>query len=255
MLCLCLDDSHHMQPNKKSIIGSSIVSNRGICRPFSNRYIPPLSWASAFGKAQVFGICFPAHLPELLVDQEPRLSFRALTLAGRLADTLAAAVFGNRFCLGRFCLCLLCQAGFFLLLSCLVCCPRLLCGNGRHKLMMLIIPVTISLHKPFTEAVCHWQKCHTVCLRRIIFMDCLIAHLSERVQNLCQILCQQAFTIKRIDPLDCGIFLREWDSIVGKHQVDDGFPNHPQLHQARVWITVGVFLCQLSKICEDWKIF
>ena len=107
MLCLCLDDSHHLQPNKKSIIGPPIVSNRGIRRPFSNRYIPPLSWASAFGKAQVFGICFPAHLPELLVDQEPSLSFRALTLAGSLADTLAAAVFGNRFCMGRFYLCFL----------------------------------------------------------------------------------------------------------------------------------------------------
>ena len=164
MLCFRFNNSHHLQADKKSIVSPPTVSNSRICRPPGNRYIPPFGRAGSFGKTKIFSIRFPAHLSELLIDQEARLGFRALTLAGCLANALAAAVFGDRLCLGCFRFGLLRQAGFLLLFCGLVCCPHLLRGNGHHEFMMLIIPVTIGLHEPFTEAMSHRQKRQTVCL-------------------------------------------------------------------------------------------
>ena len=42
-------------------------------------------------------------------------------------------------------------------------------------------------------------------------------------------------------------------SITVEDKVDNGFPNHPQLHQAGVGITVTVLFCQPAEVCQDRK--
>ena len=156
MLRFRLNDTDKLQTNKKSIIGAAMISHGGISGPLSYGKIPTFGWASAIRETQIFGIGLPAHLPELLVDDVACFCLGFLTLTGRLAGPLAAAVFRNSFSLRSFFLGLLGQAGFGLFFRCLV--HGLLLLRGRHhEFMVLIIPVSIGLHEPFAQTMRHRQ--------------------------------------------------------------------------------------------------
>ena len=82
---------------------------------------------------------------------------------------------------------------------------------------MLIAPAAVGLHKPFKEAVGHQQQGQTICLRGIVFMNRLVAHLTGGMQNLCQILCQQALVIEDFKILPGCVVGGEEESVIDKH--------------------------------------
>ena len=153
-----LNDPHKLQTNKKGIIGAAMVSHGGIRGPLSYGQIPAFGWASAVRIAQILRISLPAHLAELLIDDVACFCLGFLTLAGRLAGPFTAAVFGNCFRLGSFCLRLLGQTSFGFLFRRLVYGLCLLLRSRHHEFMVLIVPVTIGLHEPLTKTICHLQK-------------------------------------------------------------------------------------------------
>ena len=242
-----LNDTDKLQANKKGIISAAMISYGGISRPFGNRKIMALCGTSSLGETQILCVSFPAHLPKLLVDDVACFCLGFLTLTGRQTGPLAAAIFGNSFSLCSFFLGLLGQAGFGLFFRCLVhglCLLR----SRHHEFMVLIIPVAIGLHEPFTQTMRHRQEGLSICHRSIILVNRLIAHLAQGMQNIYQVLRQQTLSVEGIDPLYRCIISRKRNSIIGEHQVDDGLANHPQLHQAGVGIVITVFFSQLPKV-------
>ena len=63
-------------------------------------------------------------------------------------------------------------------------------------------------------------------------MTCLIPCFSQRMKNVAEITGKQPLPHERINASDGCIVIWEGDAIVGKHQVDDSFPDHSQLYQA-----------------------
>lgn len=58
-------------------------------------------------------------------------------------------------------------------------------------------------------------------------MNRLVAHLTGGMQNLCQILCQQALVIEDFKILPGCVVGGEEESVIDKHQVDGDFSDHP----------------------------
>ena len=92
----CLNDTDKLQTNKKSIIGTAMISHGGISGPLSYGKIPPLGWTSAIRETQILSISLPAHLTELLVNNVARFCFCLLPLTGCPGCLLAAFFFCDR---------------------------------------------------------------------------------------------------------------------------------------------------------------
>ena len=52
------------------------------------------------------------------------------------------------------------------------------------KCTVLIIPVSIGLHEPFTQTICHLKQTFAVGYRGIVLMHSLVPCFSKDVQNV-----------------------------------------------------------------------
>ena len=147
VFCFCLNDTDKLQTDKKSVVGTAMISHGGISGPLSYGKIPTFGWASAIRETQILSISLPAHLTELLVNDVARFRFRLLPLTGCLCCLLATLFFCDRTRSGSLFFRLFDQT--FLLCIVSICNVLFLRVSRHHKRNRLIVPVTIGLHEPF----------------------------------------------------------------------------------------------------------
>ena len=229
---LCLNRRHHLCVNEQCIIGIAAVTYGGIRRPLGNRHAAPLLRAYAFGMAQVFSISFPANFTQLLVDHVTGLCLGLETLAGGLLCLLFASVGIDLRRSG---------GGLFGLLNQLV--FLTLFGGGVNRLglrlrhdkgLALIVPVAVCLHEPLAQAVGHLQESLALFHGGIVLMRGLVSRLAQRMENVSEVSGDEAFPKEGVDPRNRGVVIRKRNAVIVEDKVDNGFPNHPQLHQAGV---------------------
>ena len=193
MFSLCFDDANQLQTDKKGVVRVAFVSNGGICGPLGNGNISSLGRTGTVGIAEFFGISFPANLAKLLVDHIAGFCLGFLPLACRFRSLLTASFLGNGICGGSLSLRFFRQSIFLCLFCGGIRNNRRSSLNRHNKGFVLIIPVTIGLHEPFTEAVCHLQEGLAFGDGSIVFVYSLVPNLAKGVENIHQILGQQAF--------------------------------------------------------------
>ena len=144
---------------KQCIICIAFFANSRICWPFSDRHVMTFRWSCAFCITDFLCIGFPAHLTQLFINHIASFNLRLLTLTCHfisLFQTNFLIYLLSLFSTGNSCFC---KFFFFFFFLDFAQNDNLLCFlfflYRHNKILMLVIPVTISLHKPFRQAVCH----------------------------------------------------------------------------------------------------
>ena len=150
MDCLCLNCSNHLHINKQSIINIAPIADSRICGPFGNSHIVSFWRACPFGIAQLFCVGFPANFAELIINQITCFWFRFDPLACCLVRLLLSGfLFNNKGC--RCCLFgFFYQLWFLGLFALLITAEVFRYFRWHNKRLVLIVPISIGLHKPFT---------------------------------------------------------------------------------------------------------
>ena len=229
---LCFNRCHQLIIYEQGIVRISLVADSRICRPFSNRNISALCRTSALRIAQMLCISFPADLSQLFVNQISCLSFRFNSLTCSLTSLFFTIFFSNNRCRSCYFRCRSNQLFFLFLFGLFINNNRFGLFRWHYKCFALIVPVTISLHKPFSQAICHLNQCLAIIHRSIVLMDSFVPDLSECMKDIYQITGNHTFTEQSINTINGGIVIRQTNSVVSKDQVYYGFTNHSKLHQA-----------------------
>ena len=81
-------------------------------------------------------------------------------------------------------------------------------------------------------------------------MHGLVPNLSEGVQDVREVARNKALTQQGVDARIGLVVVRQRNPVVGEDQVDDGFADHAELHQAGVGIRIAVLLRQSAEVCK-----
>ena len=157
VFCLGFNGGYQLQANEQGIVRITFLTNGGVSGPLSNGHVMTFCGAATLGVANLFSIGFPTNLTQLLVDHVTGFCFGFLPLACSLAGLLFTLRGYNRRCCGSHSFGLFCQLLFSFLFFLLISNRHSLFFHRHDKGLVLVIPVTIGLHEPFTEAVCHLQ--------------------------------------------------------------------------------------------------
>ena len=79
-------------------------------------------------------------------------------------------------------------------------------------------------------------------------MNCLITGLAQSMENIHQVLRQQSLAVQRIYSLYCRIIIGRCNTVLSKHQIDNGLASHAELHQAGIGVIVAIALGLNSEI-------